>query len=148
MNEWDDDARRELVDAGHASADEAAALLTGQVWAVGFLQATLDHLADWPDPDDRDEDAAWYAELLRAIEMLSGEPDDDYRAYLAEWTEGPPTRDAVIDAALFAAQDLRLYWLDHPPRIAPRRVETTPGRNDPCPCGSGKKYKKCHGAAG
>ena len=23
-----------------------------------------------------------------------------------------------------------------------------PGRNDPCPCGSGKKYKKCHGAQG
>ena len=22
------------------------------------------------------------------------------------------------------------------------------GRNDPCPCGSGKKYKKCHGAEG
>ncbi|HET9200150.1 MAG TPA: SEC-C metal-binding domain-containing protein [Dehalococcoidia bacterium] len=22
------------------------------------------------------------------------------------------------------------------------------GRNDPCPCGSGRKYKKCHGAAG
>ncbi|MGC4055050.1 MAG: SEC-C metal-binding domain-containing protein [Paludibaculum sp.] len=20
------------------------------------------------------------------------------------------------------------------------------GRNDPCPCGSGKKYKKCHGS--
>jgi len=24
---------------------------------------------------------------------------------------------------------------------------STPGRNDPCPCGSGLKYKKCHGAA-
>ena len=24
-------------------------------------------------------------------------------------------------------------------------VEDEPGRNDPCPCGSGKKYKKCHG---
>ena len=23
-----------------------------------------------------------------------------------------------------------------------------PGRNDPCPCGSGKKYKKCHGSHG
>ncbi|MDD2836465.1 MAG: SEC-C metal-binding domain-containing protein [Methanothrix sp.] len=23
-----------------------------------------------------------------------------------------------------------------------------PGRNDPCPCGSGLKYKKCHGQAG
>jgi uncharacterized protein YecA (UPF0149 family) len=24
-----------------------------------------------------------------------------------------------------------------------RRVEAKVGRNDPCPCGSGKKYKKC-----
>jgi uncharacterized protein YecA (UPF0149 family) len=36
-------------------------------------------------------------------------------------------------------------------RLLPRKVETfrrpTPkiGRNDPCPCGSGKKYKKCCG---
>ncbi len=28
----------------------------------------------------------------------------------------------------------------------PVRVEKAPGRNDPCPCGSGKKFKKCHGA--
>lgn len=28
---------------------------------------------------------------------------------------------------------------------APIRVEKTVGRNDPCPCGSGKKYKNCHG---
>ena len=27
------------------------------------------------------------------------------------------------------------------------RVSPKVGRNDPCPCGSGKKYKKCHGAA-
>ena len=28
----------------------------------------------------------------------------------------------------------------------PKRAEKKPGRNDPCPCGSGKKYKKCCGA--
>ena len=28
----------------------------------------------------------------------------------------------------------------------PVRVEAKVGRNDPCPCGSGKKYKRCHGA--
>ncbi|MGZ5445892.1 MAG: preprotein translocase subunit SecA [Thermoanaerobaculia bacterium] len=28
-----------------------------------------------------------------------------------------------------------------------KRREAKVGRNDPCPCGSGKKYKKCHGAA-
>ena len=27
----------------------------------------------------------------------------------------------------------------------PVRVEKKVGRNDPCPCGSGKKYKHCHG---
>ncbi|MDX1468006.1 MAG: preprotein translocase subunit SecA [Acidimicrobiia bacterium] len=48
------------------------------------------------------------------------------------------------------------------PKTQPKRVEAAPagslgqkkpassskvGRNDPCPCGSGKKYKRCHGAA-
>jgi preprotein translocase subunit SecA len=47
------------------------------------------------------------------------------------------------------------------PKSQPQRVEANPtgkgpvqqassdkvGRNDPCPCGSGKKYKRCHGAA-
>jgi preprotein translocase subunit SecA len=27
-----------------------------------------------------------------------------------------------------------------------KNAEPKVGRNDPCPCGSGKKYKKCHGA--
>ena len=30
---------------------------------------------------------------------------------------------------------------------APIHVEKKVGRNDPCPCGSGKKYKNCHGRA-
>ncbi len=29
--------------------------------------------------------------------------------------------------------------------VQPVRVEKKVGRNDPCPCGSGKKYKQCHG---
>ena len=31
------------------------------------------------------------------------------------------------------------------PKQAPVRAEKRVGRNDPCPCGSGKKYKNCHG---
>jgi preprotein translocase subunit SecA len=30
--------------------------------------------------------------------------------------------------------------------VEPVRVEKKVGRNDPCPCGSGKKFKQCHGA--
>jgi len=32
------------------------------------------------------------------------------------------------------------------PKTEPIHVEKTPDRNEPCPCGSGKKYKKCCGA--
>ena len=30
-----------------------------------------------------------------------------------------------------------------PPPVKPIHTDTNVGRNDPCPCGSGKKYKKC-----
>lgn len=32
------------------------------------------------------------------------------------------------------------------PKVDPIKADKEPGRNDPCPCGSGLKYKKCHGA--
>jgi hypothetical protein len=41
------------------------------------------------------------------------------------------------------------FFDDHPEDAPPqpiRRAEPKIGRNDPCPCGSGKKYKKCCGA--
>ena len=34
------------------------------------------------------------------------------------------------------------------PKLEPVRVEKKVGRNEPCPCGSGKKYKQCHGKTG
>jgi len=37
---------------------------------------------------------------------------------------------------------------NRPQRAQPVRVEKKVGRNDPCPCGSGKKYKACHGRPG
>jgi preprotein translocase subunit SecA len=34
---------------------------------------------------------------------------------------------------------------DEPVSLMPVKVDKTPGRNEPCFCGSGKKYKLCHG---
>jgi preprotein translocase subunit SecA len=45
-----------------------------------------------------------------------------------------------------AQQPARVGGDDAMPKTV-RRDEPKVGRNDPCPCGSGKKYKKCHGAA-
>ncbi|MCL4384001.1 preprotein translocase subunit SecA [Patescibacteria group bacterium] len=45
-----------------------------------------------------------------------------------------------VDQDSIAAQDQALA-----PQVKPvTATKTAPGRNDPCPCGSGKKYKKCH----
>ena len=56
--------------------------------------------------------------------------------------------DLIADAVLEIAR----YWgrvavAPPPQRQEPIRVAATPGRNDPCSCGSGRKYKKCCGAS-
>ena len=107
----------------------------GTDWAAGFLAAVRQDFAiDWTPPPEAGDDIEFLEQLIAAVERLL-EP-------------GPDDRNELIDAACFALQDLRLWWVDHAPRTAPRRVEPAPGRNDPCPCGSGRKFKKCHGAAG
>ena len=47
---------------------------------------------------------------------------------------------AGVGAASAAKRDTREQQVTQP-----IHVEKTVGRNDPCPCGSGKKYKNCHG---
>ncbi len=52
-----------------------------------------------------------------------------------------------IDAAGsdYAANENDYFDPSAPVKQAPVRVEPKIGRNDPCPCGSGKKFKQCHG---
>jgi preprotein translocase subunit SecA len=54
--------------------------------------------------------------------------------------EGPPEAAPVEANPLTQARQVASV---PPPRSAGPKI----GRNDPCPCGSGKKFKKCHGAA-
>jgi SEC-C motif domain protein len=53
------------------------------------------------------------------------------------------------ERSFFGREEGDWKFLDGAPaRQAPFiRAEPKVGRNDPCPCGSGKKYKKCHGVA-
>lgn len=148
MDLWSDEDRERLVREQGLSADEARELQSGQAWADGYLQACRDFEAEWV-PSHLDDDAdAVHDELLSQIAVLALEassPD------LARWVDDhhhqgvPPTRDDLLDEACYAVQDLRLWWLDHAPLPPTRRVAAQPGRNDPCPCGSGLKWKKCHG---
>ncbi|MES2718386.1 MAG: UPF0149 family protein [Pseudomonadota bacterium] len=147
MIQYDDAARAEMVAAGHMTAEEAPDLLqTGALWAEGFTDATEAFADDWPEPDSDTDDGRWYDDCMSRVLALML-PQVDLAEHLAQHYPGESIeRDQLIDEACFAVQDLRLLWLEHAPKPETRRVEPTPGRNDPCPCGSGKKFKKCHGA--
>lgn len=65
--------------------------------------------------------------------------------------QGQPVREAARveapDKGLKAQHESAESQLEQPApkKQEPVRVEPKAGRNDPCPCGSGKKYKQCHG---
>ena len=107
----------------------------GTTWAMGcligldFVEGHLDLPTDGPLLDE-------YEKLRDVLDTMAepGDPADTAR------------RERLLTEAMFAMQVMRLWALDTLPAITTRRVEQTPGRNDPCPCGSGKKFKKCHGA--
>jgi uncharacterized protein len=143
--DWDRnvDAVRELEHSGEVPRLP----LYGELWARGFLHAVELTREDWDDVPAEDEAGAQLIEeSLDAIIALVPEDDE---------TDGPDAqeseddRDEMVADALVAVYDLREYWRDvqfESVRVKePIRREAKVGRNDPCPCGSGKKYKQCHG---
>lgn len=114
-------------------------------WASGFLygadhfQALLEH------PED-----AVHLSMARILRHLPPESDDDREAIATLDREHPlADESAAVDDVIEAA--LTLWTLTQKERFAVRTVQrscTKVGRNDPCPCGSGRKFKQCHGAAG
>ncbi|MEJ8825611.1 UPF0149 family protein [Variovorax humicola] len=120
----------------------------GQVWALGFMYAVENWPDDWAAPRDK-EAAGMLDDALDAIVELT--EDDKRTPTISMFSEdAPPSlsqgRLDDFGAAIWAVYDLRQLWKSMGPRVETVRKEATPGRNDPCPCGSGKKYKKCHGA--
>ncbi len=60
----------------------------------------------------------------------------------ADWLYNLPEWDEIFDAETKKA--LYLEQKKSNTVVKPKKI----GRNDPCPCGSGKKYKQCHGRKG
>ena len=81
-----------------------------------------------PPADDSDQGAAALRATAASMapEQLLGDFDPDGGGMPA--TNGPVT-DGMAEEVV----------------MQPVRVDKTPGRNEPCYCGSGKKYKLCHG---
>jgi len=115
------------------------------IWCRGFILATMHYESYWQPL--RDAHIDWFSPFS---DMVDGGKIED----LPE-TEVDPYFDGLFNAVYERIFDIYDYWLpqrgEHVLRsVAPlpfQRVAPKVGRNDPCPCGSGQKYKKCCGAS-
>lgn len=119
-----------------------------QVWALGFMFVVENWPEEWVAPKDK-EAAEWLDASLEAIVIMT-EDDEGKPTISPLGDDGPPSvslgRLNHFGDAIWAVYDLRELWRSIGPRVEQVFKANTPGRNDPCYCGSGKKYKKCHGA--
>lgn len=111
-------------------------------WVAGFQHATI----CFPDLLEMPDDAVMSA-LARIFRHLPAETDEEREVVATLDREQPlTTLEQGIEDMVVAVADLQdltrelRYKVDTVKREAPKV-----GRNNPCPCGSGKKYKHCHG---
>lgn len=120
-----------------------------QVWALGFMYAVENWPQEWQLP--RDKEAAKHIDsAMQDIIALTEEDTGEPLGTVYEEGDAPAgmsqqRMDALGDA-IWALYDLFVLWHEIGPRVETVHKEATPGRNEACFCGSGKKYKKCHGA--
>ena len=79
----------------------------------------------------------------RAIEALEAEAEEAHRAELeAAVARHPGEEEVAPPGGAGGLDDARAAAAERPSQRQAPKI----GRNDPCPCGSGKKFKQCHGA--
>ena len=141
--------------SGERQAETAEALMRSRYTA--HAKKEFDYIFDTTHPDSRDENdrkgtAAWSRKLewqwLKIQDVANGGPDDDTGTveFIARYRKNGKAFDHH-ELAEFIKADDRWYFKDGQPPATEQVVRQGPkvGRNDPCPCGSGKKYKKCCG---
>lgn len=125
------------------SIDNESEEILWQSWIDGFHRALTARADAWTAlAEDDDPDVAAMFQDLGQLTMVALDPD--FKDYDAELIDEAPD---VIPDLVAALHDLRADRIG--PLLAPGEPVRSDkvGRNDPCPCGSGKKHKKCCGAA-
>ncbi|HEY9397748.1 MAG TPA: UPF0149 family protein [Burkholderiales bacterium] len=118
----------------------------GNEWAIGFMMGTQMRGESWLGLLE-DEDAE---DLMTPMLMLAHEDHPD--AELRSPPMSDKKREELIQDMAWNLTIINRYFADDRltggvPREPMRREAPKVGRNDPCPCGSGKKYKQCCGSA-
>lgn len=143
---------------GERKADTAEALMRARYAA--FVKHEIDFIISTAHSETnketkREDIESWAKESqwegFEVIDHEAGGPKDEQGVveFVAHYVDGEGKEVEHHERSYFAREDGDWKFVDGvPARQEPFvRAEPKVGRNDPCPCGSGKKYKKCHGVA-
>ena len=124
---------------------------------TAYTQVEMDFLLESMHPDHREENdpdntrewaenSQWHG--LEILELKDGGPEDETGEvdFVANYTyKEEYTR--YHEVGEFAKVDGSWYFIEGRPGVQKPIVRSEPkvGRNDPCSCGSGKKFKRCCG---
>jgi uncharacterized protein len=115
-----------------------------EAWAYGFVEGMKLCWNDWQPLLSTPQGQACF----RPIALLG---EDAFSVDQDELTKTPALRADLALQIPQAVLDMHAHWL--PLRLAvyqrevAKSMQPKVGRNEPCPCGSGKKFKRCCGAA-
>jgi uncharacterized protein len=147
----DDAAPAALAVAAPGALSPARIRDTIAPWAAGFEYGLncFPHLLDGDDDGDgRLDDPAVGQAIARVLRHLEPQEDAERELQAVLDREHPlTTLDDAVDDLVVAVADLWELTRESRYKVEARRREAPKvGRNDPCPCGSGRKFKRCHGA--
>ena len=140
---------------GGEAAPTAEALMRSRYTA--YVKGAVEHIDNSHAPEARDDfNKSEAEEMARSVKWLGleirqttgGGPDDQEGTveFVASFRQGNE-RQAHHELATFRKHEGRWAYVDGlpNPKAPPMRTEKV-GRNEPCPCGSDRKFKKCCGA--
>jgi hypothetical protein len=115
---------------------------------VWLQEAT--HEMDWSKINDKASSAALAVKASAAVGVVAEVDVDGIYTRAQPFAVNVPTARTEENAHIYQdaermAQPGRAVNLNPPKNVPKAAGARKPGRNAPCPCGSGVKYKKCHG---
>jgi SEC-C motif domain protein len=142
--------------AGHASPETAEQLMRSRYTA--FATGQIGYLIATHHPETRGEvkredverfsqGSTWLGlEILSTEEGQAGD-DQGFVEFVARYRE-PGGERVHHERSLFRRHQGKWFFhsAEYPKAVPVERAQPKVGRNEPCPCGSGKKHKKCCGA--
>ncbi len=138
---------------GERAAETAEQMMRSRYTA--YTKVAMDYILETTHPDQREgfdpesskawaEESTWHSLEVQSVDKGGSDDETGEVTFLAHYTQDGKTY-KHHERASFKKEDGRWYFFDGEPVMPKPYIREQPkvGRNDPCHCGSGKKYKKC-----